>query len=183
MPPVIKKSIYILFVLMFCITPLAVVAPAVAADQTPGIVSPPVVISELQTGDLTQASTEDGRLEFIEIHNTTDQPVDVTGWQLNYLSASNANPATPTRTITTFSGTIVAQGYVLISYQGYLPNADVYFGDENTGSSGFLARSGGHVQLADDSGATIDLVGWELACLLQVGGMLRKYRQACPSSV
>lgn len=73
-----KKIIYAtLIAALICGTP----ANTVYAAEPPAISG--VVISELQTGGATQATEE-----FVELYNNSADPVDVTGWQLQYRAAS-----------------------------------------------------------------------------------------------
>lgn len=68
------------------------------------IASPTIVINEIAWSG-TSASTSD---EWIELYNTTNNPVDLTGWQLISLDG------TPNATL---SGTITANGYFLLERQ------------------------------------------------------------------
>ena len=73
-------------------TPLYVVAEGVV-DQTN-----PVIITEVQTG----AATEND--EFVELYNTSDAPVDITGWHVRYAEAGSAPDATMLLAEVTASG-------------------------------------------------------------------------------
>lgn len=55
--------------------------PVLATEDTP--TQPHVLIVEVQTGSMST-----GTEEFIELYNPSDQPVDVTGWQLQYRPAT-----------------------------------------------------------------------------------------------
>ena len=82
-----------------------VVVPAPRATAT-------VLISEMQTGNVARAD------EFIELHNTGDQPIDLTGWQLRYITAEVASvktPQDPTAVIRLApSALLPAKGYYLL---------------------------------------------------------------------
>jgi hypothetical protein len=119
-----------------------------------------VIISEVQTGGLSASGAEDGKKEFIELYNTNEQPVDLTGWHLEYLSASHAGVGPPTRVLSDLSGHIQAKGSMLVAYKDYIAAADLTFGQDSTATGGLLARSGGHVRLVAADGQTIDLVAW-----------------------
>ncbi|MHA7154661.1 ExeM/NucH family extracellular endonuclease [Arthrobacter sp. TMN-50] len=56
--------------------------------------------------------------KFVELHNTTNQPVDVTGWSLQYRAAGTSTAPTG---VSTLSGIIPADGHYLI---GGTSNAD-----------------------------------------------------------
>lgn len=58
-----------------------------------GVTLSPVLITEVKTGTAASAAQE-----FIELTNTTDQPVDMSGWQLWYFSAQSTLDA-PTHTV------------------------------------------------------------------------------------
>jgi hypothetical protein len=60
----------------------------------------PVIITELQTGSSSTGKSD----EFIELYNTSDTPVDITGWQLRYMNASSE--AQTTSLITTITPAI-----------------------------------------------------------------------------
>lgn len=55
---------------------------AVEVEPAGGGTLPPVIITEVQTGNAARAD------EFIELHNTTSEPLDLTGWQLRYITSS-----------------------------------------------------------------------------------------------
>lgn len=125
-----------------------------------------IYVSEVQTGgcieytldDPSVCEIENGRQEFIELYNPLTESIDLTGWRVEYLSASHDGVASPTRALTELSGRILPQSYVLLSAEGYLGVADEYF--EAIGASGALAKSGGSVRIVDAMGRSIDLVGW-----------------------
>jgi len=131
----------------------------VFAATLPSVALPQIVISAVQTGGLVNGA-EDGRMEFVELYNPGDVPVDVTDWALEYLAASNNGSGAPTRVLASLEGQIVPGGHVLLGYQGYWSQADVSFGAGSTSTSGLLARSGGHVRLVDADDTVVDLVGW-----------------------
>lgn len=126
-----------------------------------------VVINEIQTGGLDETFSEDGKQEFIEIHNTSDTSVDITEWKLQYFSATREDvftpAAQPTRELMVFDGLIAANGYVLLSYVDFITNADLFFGQGSTAASGLLAKSGGHVRLTNGQELILDVVAWGTA--------------------
>lgn len=134
---------------------------AIAEDVVePEIVPQTLLISEVQTGGLDESDAELPKAEFIELVNTSGEEISVSGWQLEYLSASHTGIETPTRIIAELDGVVIADGYVLLSYVDYLPDADIYFGMGSTLTSGLMAKGGGHVRLIDADGNVIDQVGW-----------------------
>lgn len=120
-----------------------------------------VVISQLQTGDVSSASNE-----AVELYNNTDLDVDVSDWCVRYATATSltlqSSPRycfTPIDTQTKIFlsarsyGSIVTTGYVL---PGGLSPDGIFSG------SG-MALSGGHVKLLDANGDILDAIGWGTA--------------------
>ncbi|HEX8762997.1 MAG TPA: lamin tail domain-containing protein [Candidatus Saccharimonadales bacterium] len=126
-------------------------AEIIDAPDAPGL-----MIHELQTSGVTEGGMIDGRIEFVEIYNPGEQK-DITGWRLEYLSASHSGQGAPTRVLAEFRGTVNAHGYVLIGSKGHA--ADMLL-PETTSSSGLLAQGGGHVRMVDSQSKVIDLVTW-----------------------
>ncbi len=63
------------------------VLPVAAAEETPPTIpDKPVIFTELQTSSAVGASEK-----FITIYNNADEPVDVTGWQIQYRPATNSS--------------------------------------------------------------------------------------------
>lgn len=104
-----------------------------------------LVISEVQTG--SAISTEH---EFIEIFNPLNDSVDMTGWKVEYISASGLT-VTP---LITFNTSVPANSILLLSRPGYLNDSGVLYFQAS------LARTAGHVRLVNSSGQQIDLVAW-----------------------
>jgi len=102
-----------------------------------------IVISEIQTGSVSDASQE-----FVELYNPTSSAATLDSWTIEYASAAG----TTWTKKATIAGTIPAHGFFLLTTSGYL-SADA------TMSSG-LASTGGHVRIKNASGTVIDLVGW-----------------------
>lgn len=138
----------------------ASLAHAMAADGGPATTSVPaprLMITAVQTGGCVAEAancTEDSSREFIEMYNTLDTDVSLTGVALRYLSSSG-NTST---NLITLEGTLKAHSYLLAGHEGHELGADLTFGKQNDG--GLLAKSGGHVELTDADGTTIDRVGW-----------------------
>ncbi|HSX07341.1 MAG TPA: lamin tail domain-containing protein [Candidatus Saccharimonadales bacterium] len=150
--------------IFFALTPLQ---PGVAwADDgpvaAPAATLPPVIITEIVTGTKTS-----GVQEFIELYNTTDQPIDLTGWQLWYLSAQAADQNRPSANGVIMLGDgadspIIAPNdyYVLSGRADYLANVARQF------YAGTMAATGGNLRLlspASDVSCVLtvqDQVGW-----------------------
>lgn len=150
-----KNIAAILFIGLITVLPLSAKAE---------IVQPSVLISELQTGgcvaDGQETCVEDGRKEFIELHNPNLAPVSLAGWKVEYLSSSHDGTGSPTRIIAQLNGHLDTQGYILLSYQDFIEQADFFFGADSSSSSGLLAKTGGHIRVVDVNGAVVGQVGW-----------------------
>ena len=129
-------------------------APAVAPD--PSAATAPVIITEVLTGTKTSGSQE-----FIELYNTTDEPIDLTGWQLWYLSAQAADPNKPASSGVIALGdnastsVIAAHGYYVLSGR-----ADYLAGVAQQFYTGTMAATGGNLRLLSpdaDNPCVLDL--------------------------
>ncbi len=107
-----------------------------------------VVVSEIQTGSTTLASQE-----FIELQNISAAAVDLSGWHIEYKSATSPNTASSWTKHADLSGSLAAGDYYLVATKGYLANTDAVWSDG-------LASSGGHVRLVDSRGLVVDVVGY-----------------------
>ena len=95
--------------------------------------------------------------DFIELYNPTYMPIDIGGYSLLRYTANGDAYGNPTNIS---SGSVPALGYFLVSEGGGnyttgkdLPKADT-IGSNNYGATG------GSVELLDDEGEPVDLVGW-----------------------
>lgn len=91
-----------------------------------------ILIVELLTGTSDSASHE-----FVELFNVTDEPIELTDWQLQYKSADGADWLTKSN----LNGEIQPRGRYLVSTNGY--HEDIR--DAKLGSG--LAQGGGHVRI------------------------------------
>lgn len=105
-----------------------------------------VIISEIQTGSVNDASQE-----FVELYNPTNSPVALDAWTMEYASSAG----TTWTKKATLAGSIPAHGFYLMTTSGYLSS-------DASMSSG-LASTGGHVRIKNGSGGIVDLVGWGTA--------------------
>lgn len=107
----VKRRVLYLFSSCFCAlallaSPLPAVAEGVAVLDEETAVSP-IIITELQTGATTASD------EFVELYNQSDQPVDITGWQVRFVNSSTTSTATTllaTITPTTSDSVIIEPG-------------------------------------------------------------------------
>lgn len=95
------------------VTPPAAPAPSSPPVASGGIVpATHVVISEIQAG--TDASAGD---EFIELYNPTNQPINLSGWELRKRTSSGSESNLVDNG--SFTGTILAKGFFLIASSFY----------------------------------------------------------------
>lgn len=110
-------------------------------------VSSSVVINEIMMDTSQSASAE-----FVELTNTSNEIVDLTGWSLEYLAAGGHDWRLKAEPLG-----LLAPGsrYLIVSEEvGVLGNQSASLG---------LARSGGHLRLLDNNVVVIDQVGWGAA--------------------
>jgi hypothetical protein len=111
-------------------------------------ISSSIVISQIQT-----ASSFSATQEFIELNNNSDSKIDLSGWQVQYKSASGSEWSK----LSDLSGIVTARDFVLLSSQTttetYIPAANFFF-------SAGLAAPGGHIRITDNNGFMIDQIGW-----------------------
>ncbi|HEX9229513.1 MAG TPA: ExeM/NucH family extracellular endonuclease, partial [Arthrobacter sp.] len=88
--------------------PLAAV-PAFAVEVSPAAGTSPVIINEAYlSGGSAGAAYKN---KFVELHNTSDSPVSLDGWSLQYRSATSASAPSFAAPLT---GSIPAKGYYLL---------------------------------------------------------------------
>ncbi|GAA0956303.1 endonuclease/exonuclease/phosphatase family protein [Virgisporangium aurantiacum] len=85
----------------------ATVAASLAAVSPAAAASPDVVISQVYGGGGNSGATYTN--DFIELHNRSGSPVDVTGWSVQYASAAGT-----TWQVTVLSGTIAPNSFFLV---------------------------------------------------------------------
>jgi len=158
-----KKFYFVLSVLALAAGWLAYHVPASAqrgpiAAGVPDVVSNSVVISQFQTGR-SSPNFED---EFVEIHNVSQNNVDLNGHRLVYRGENPTDVANPFAVWTT-STVIPPGGFYLvasISYDGSVP-ADITYNPaacscSMSGTRGGLAIRNG----PNNTGTIIDTVAW-----------------------
>lgn len=137
----IMKKVFAVFIL---IATLFIPAAALAA-------TPDVLITSLQTETAASASEE-----YIIVTNNDSMPIDLSGWHLQYFSATAANFDTPSRNIA-LAGTLQPKGTFTATSVGYMPDVS------NVSFGAGIASSGGHVRLVSGVGPSLiqhDLIGW-----------------------
>ncbi len=127
-----------------------------ATPPTPLLVSPHLVISQFQAGGTSNANDE-----FIEIHNTSANPVDLNGYRVVYRSQNGTNDVNMMDWTT--SVIVPPGGYYLIASNVYTGSAapDITF--NNSTCSCALAAGQGGLGIRQgplDTGVLLDAVGW-----------------------
>lgn len=150
-----RRLVAIIFVLLFA--PLATVMAETSSDK--------VLIIELQTGG---SGTGTAAYEFVELYNPNNNPIDVTGWKLQYRAATKlpTDPVWPALSTTTITCAVGSQAdcKIQIAAQGSITVAAVALGLSDTISlNGGFADAGGQIRLIDASGSINDFVGYGTA--------------------
>ncbi|RJS24261.1 amidohydrolase [Corallococcus sp. H22C18031201] len=104
-----------------------------------------VVISEISGAGLTVNADD-----FVELYNPTDVDIDISGWKLQYRTASTTSTTVNYTVLVTIpSGkTIKAHGYFLIANDGYVAGSPTVAADMSWGSTD-ISGSAGNVRLGD----------------------------------
>ena len=130
-------------------TPAAVKATVTANPCHP-------VINEVVTG--SSASPVD---EWVEIYNPCTNPIDVTGWTLDYRGA-NVIPPTPDSTLmVTLAGSMQPGDFRLYAGAKYQGMSDAVWSDTNV--NGLIGQMNGAIALRDgpkDTGALVDSLAY-----------------------
>ncbi|KNX37022.1 lamin tail domain-containing protein [Luteipulveratus halotolerans] len=116
-------------------------------------VSPNLVVGEVYGGGGNSGATL--RSDFVEIFNRGSQPVDLTGWSVQYWSASGTTPQT-----TALSGTVPAGGrYLVKEADGANTSATPLPTPDATGTIA-MSSSAGRVAVVNPAGEVVDLIGY-----------------------
>lgn len=124
---------------------VATVAASLAAAHPAAAASPDVVISQVYGGGGNAGATYTH--DFIELHNRSNAPVDVTGWSVQYASAAGTSWQT-----TALSGTIAPNGFFLVQQAAGAGGTQALPTPDTTGSIAMSATSG-KVALVNAAGA------------------------------
>lgn len=103
-------------------------------------VSEHILISEVAMGSSQSASDE-----FVELYNNSSSAVDISGWKLEYKSATGTHWQTKA---------VLASGESIDGHGFY-----IFRTSDNTLTSG-LAQTGGNLRLVAGSGAVLDALAW-----------------------
>jgi hypothetical protein len=93
--------------------------------------------------------------EFAELYNPTDNDIDITGWKLQYKSATG--DTWQSKVGSGLTGTIKSKGFFLLASKGYSLST---VPDFTHTANWAIANSGGHLRIIDSNSTAIDKVGW-----------------------
>ncbi|WP_462417423.1 lamin tail domain-containing protein [Kytococcus sp. Marseille-QA3725] len=137
---------------------LALLVPAAAlaaptAQPSAHAASQDVVIAEAYGGGGNSGAPF--RNDFVELFNRSGEPVDLTGWTLEYRSKSGTTPQ-----VTKLSGTVEPGGRHLVQQAaGANTEAAPLPTPDSTGTTP-MSSSGAKLQLVGPDGTVVDLLGW-----------------------
>lgn len=115
---------------------------------------------------LVQAAGSDAKFERIDIRNVSDQTVNITGWKLVYKSATGGT-TTPLVQFTSESHVYLmldtgdTESVVSKELAAAAPSGSAVHAAEQFTAG--MSHTGGGVQLLDNHGAVVDMVGWGTA--------------------
>jgi putative transposon-encoded protein len=138
--------------ILFFVLSMVLFAPTALAQAD--AVSTTVVINEIYGGaGCGTAGCSAFNRDFIELKNVSANPVDVTGWSVQYASGTSTNP---TWTVTTLSGVIAPGGFYLVGEATGAAGTGVST-LPNPNSSGSIAMSAttGKVALVNNTTAIV----------------------------
>lgn len=128
-----------------------VISQLVSPSRASAVGSTTVVISEVMTGAVSNASQE-----FVELYNRHTEPISVDGWVIEYKSASSSDLSSSWSRKAQLSGSIEPHGFYLVAPKIYYPSANAEWVSA-------MAGTAGHVRIKDNSGVIIDTLGYGVA--------------------
>jgi predicted extracellular nuclease len=117
-----------------------------------------IVINEVYSGGGSTSATAAYKADFAELYNTSSLPISMAGYQLQYSAAGAASTFTNIAFNFGPGSLIGANDYLLINGIPSTGGADNP--TPNGSGSGNFAAGSGALRLIDNTGATVDLVGW-----------------------
>jgi len=117
-------------------------------------------ISQVQTYGYSENGETHGQDEFIALYNNSPEAIEITGWQVDFLTQNHDGSDSPSRSFVEFDDELEVGGftYIMISFEEYIEGADFYY--QYGWSYGGLPRSGGTVRIVDAEGEVVDLLGY-----------------------
>jgi len=138
---------------------LTVLAALTAVASASGSGAGSIVVAQLYAaGGNSGASYAN---DYVELFNRGSSAVSITGWTLQYASATGTVWAS-----TALSGSVPAGGHYLVQLASSGANGSALPTADATGTSN-LAMSGGKVQIVNAGSSVEDLVGWGSATLFE----------------
>ncbi len=137
-----------------------VAAAAVSGAPSAAAASTTVVISEAYGGGGNSGAV--WRNDFVELFNRSNAPVDLTGWKLQYFSATGT-----TATTTTLSGSIAAGAMFLVQQAAGANTGATALPTPDVVGTTAMSASGAKLALLDAGGTTVDYLGWGAASLFE----------------
>lgn len=119
-------------------------------SQTGSTTPTHIIINEFTTRGPSGASDE-----FVELYNPTESTISITGWKLQYKSASGTS--WDSKVGSGLTGSINARSFYLLASKNYSSSSVPDY--KHSANWGF-ADLGGHVRIIDANGFVIDKVGY-----------------------
>ncbi|MCA9351009.1 lamin tail domain-containing protein, partial [Candidatus Saccharibacteria bacterium] len=117
---------------------------------------PHIVINQIQTNGLASGTSLE---EFIEIYNPTTKSIDLTNWELRYITSTGNLLTAKVFYKFTATSTIYPDGHLVVASEAYVPtNLNIL--RYSTSSFSGLSFDGATVDLLDSTGELVDRVGW-----------------------
>jgi hypothetical protein len=117
-----------------------------------------LVITEVMTASAASVSSE-----FVELHNPTSESIDVTGWKIQYISATG----TTTYNRVTLDGSLASKGFLLAATEGFQIEQSIISDATMTGTG--FATSSGRIRLVDQNNVVVDALSYGLSALQSEG--------------
>jgi predicted extracellular nuclease len=145
--------------LAFAATPLLAVTGLAISAAPAQAASTSMVISEAFGGGGNSGAK--WLNDYVELFNTSQQPVDLSGWKVAYWSKGQEKGTAPSST-TALSGTVQPGTHYLVQEDAGANNAGTAVTLPTPDATGTIAMSssGARVAVLDDAGNTVDLLGW-----------------------
>jgi len=139
------------------VAPVLAVSGVLVTAPVAQAASPAIVISEVYGGGGNSGAT--WRNDFVELYNRSDAAVDVSGWVVQYYSATGTLPAAGAATL---AGSVPAHHTYLVQMAAGAGGTTPLPAPDATGASAMSAASG-RVDLLQADAAMVDRIGYGTA--------------------